>query len=273
MLEVARGLRGPVAQALPFVSSEQYLKQSVSELFAAQRGSIFGSGFDETWDRLLDRSGWWAPSFSKSEELWQQMQEKGGWWDPGSPSPDWERALRTQSRRFEFYSQALADRARSDPGFARAAGLKENDGRLFLPHQPPLEPPRKDEFLLLPIEVLALARGEGAHIPYLQQIASANLNAAWDSWLEIHPESAKKLGISDGDSVWIESRRGHARVRVRLYEGVQPGVVHLPLGYGHIEGSPWSRCGVNPLRLVEPQYEPIAGLPRPWETYVRIAKT
>jgi menaquinone reductase, molybdopterin-binding-like subunit len=273
ILEVSRGLRGAVAQALPFASVEQYLKHSVGELFAAQRGSVFGTGFDETWDRLLDRSGWWAPSFSNAEELWKQMQESGGWWDPGNPSPDWQRALRTSTGRFEFYSRALADRARPHPGFARAAGLKENDDRLFLPHQSPLEPARKDEFLLLPIEVLPLARGEGAHVPYLQQIAAANLNSAWDSWLEIHPESARKLGITDGDSVWIESRRAHARVRVRVYEGVEAGVVHLPLGYGHIEGSPWSRCGTNPLRLIEPQYEPVAGLPRLWGTYVKIVKS
>jgi anaerobic selenocysteine-containing dehydrogenase len=245
-----------VAQALPFAGAEEYVKHAVGELHAAQRGSVFGTGFDETWDRLLERSGWWAPSFANADELWKQMQEKGGWWDPGNTSQDWERALRTPSRRFEFYAQALAGK----------------DDRLCLPHQPPVAPARKDEFLLLPIEVLPLARGEGAHLPYLQQIAAANLNAAWDSWLEIHPQSAQKLNVSDGDFVWIESRRAHARVRVKLYEGARPGVVHLPLGYGHIEGSPWSRLGVNPLRLIEPQYEPVAGLPRHWGTYVKIVK-
>jgi anaerobic selenocysteine-containing dehydrogenase len=269
-LEVARGLRGVVAPALPFGNAEEYLKAEVAGLFASQRGAVFGTGFDETWDRLLERSGWWAPSFATADELWQQMRDKGGWWDSGNPAAGLT-TLRTPSGRFEFYSQILAERARSHAGFATA--LQNSGERAFLPHQPPLPRAGKDEFLLLPVEVLPLARGQGAHIPYLQQVAGSNLNASWDSWLEMHPESAKKLGISDGDMVSIEAPRAHARVRVRLYEGVRAGVVHLPLGYGHVEGSQWSRFGVNPLRLVELEYEPVAGLPRVWGTYVRITKS
>jgi molybdopterin-containing oxidoreductase family iron-sulfur binding subunit len=120
------------------------------------------------------------------------------------------------------------------------------------------------------VEVLPLAGGAGGRLPYLQQIAGPHLGESWDSWLEIHPETAHKLHIADGDLVWVESRRGHVRVRARLYAGVRPDTVHLPLGYGHIEGSQWSRRGVNPLRLVEVRDEPLSGLPQVWNTYVKV---
>jgi len=122
----------------------------------------------------------------------------------------------------------------------------------------------------LPFEVLPLSRGEGAHLPYLQQTAGAHLFEQWESWLEINPETAHSLRISDRDMVWVESRVGRAQVRARVYGGVRPGVVHLPLGYGHTAGGEWGRRGVNPLALIEDRREPLAGLPQVTSTYVRV---
>jgi molybdopterin-containing oxidoreductase family iron-sulfur binding subunit len=78
------------------------------------------------------------------------------------------------------------------------------------------------------------------------------------------------LGIGEGDEGWIASHRGRAKVRARLYPGVHPGAVHLPLGYGHTAGSPWACRGVNPLALVEEQREPVAGLPQTASTFVKV---
>lgn len=121
--------------------------------------------------------------------------------------------------------------------------------------------------------MLPLAGGEGGHLPYLQQIAGPHLFQSWESWLEIHPETAHELHIADGDTVRIESRRGRAEARARLYGGVRPGVVHLPLGYGHTAGSDWGRRGVNPLSLLEEVYDPVSGLPQTTGTFVTVSRT
>jgi anaerobic selenocysteine-containing dehydrogenase len=267
VLEVARALRGPLAAAFPFASFEEYLKRELAGIFAARRGVVFSPPFEETWHRLLERSGWWAPSYSTPVELWEQMLEKGGWWEPSYTFGRWDRVLRTPSGRFEFYPQKLAEWAKSHPEFARGGD------RLILPHPPRSAGAPKGELLLMPIEVLPLLGGTGAHLPYLQQIVAPHLAASWDSWLEIHPETAKRLGIADGAMVRVESRRGQARVRARHYVGAHPEVVYLPLGYGHLEGGEWSRRGVNPMRLLESREEPVTGLPQVWNTYVRIHRT
>ena len=44
--------------------------------------------------------------------------------------------------------------------------------------------------------------------------------------LQIHPETAKDLGISDGDSVYIETPVGTVRQKAQLVEGIHPKVVH-----------------------------------------------
>jgi anaerobic selenocysteine-containing dehydrogenase len=259
---------------VPFTSFEEYLRRQVDNLFAAQTGSVFTTSMEETWNRLLERSGWWAPTYSTPEEMWEQMQRQGGWWEPGYSYGEWKRVLRTPSGRFEFHSQALAHWAAGRPEFAKSVGLEPGDDHLFLPHQPKLAgAPAGLPLLLLPIEVLPLAGGEGARLPYLQQIAGEHVFASWDSWLEIHPETAHPLHIADGDMVWVESRRGRAQVRARLYAGVRPGVVHLPLGYGHIAGSPWECRGVNPFSLIEERYEPVAGLPQTTQTYVKVYRS
>jgi anaerobic selenocysteine-containing dehydrogenase len=42
---------------------------------------------------------------------------------------------------------------------------------------------------------------------------------------QINPETAKNLGIEDGDWMWIESPRGRIKQKARLYPGVDPRVV------------------------------------------------
>ncbi|MFQ5723010.1 MAG: molybdopterin-dependent oxidoreductase [Terriglobia bacterium] len=271
VLEIARRLGGQTAAALPQATFDEFLRAQVEEIFAARVGYTFTTSLEETWNRLLERSGWWAPTYSTAEQLWEQMKERGGWWEPTYYYGEWERVLRTRSRRFEFYSQRLARWAAQHSERARAVGFEPGDDRLCLPHQPPLpEPPLEFPLLLLPVEVLPLAGGDGAHLPYLQQIAGAPVFEHWESWLEMNPETARQLGVKDRELVWVESPRGRARVRLRIYPGVRPGVVYLPLGYGRTQGSEWARRGVNPLSLIEGQPEPLAGLWQTSQTYVRV---
>jgi len=274
MLAVARKLGGPVAAKLPLDSFEQYLRAHSDRLFARQTGAVFASSLEERWDRLLERSGWWAPNYATADELWSQIRERGGWWEPAYYFGEWDRVLQTPSGRFEFYSQLLKRRADEDPGFGRANGLEAVDDRLCLPHQPRLaELAHEFPLQLVPHEVLPLAGGSGAHLPYLQQIAGLHLFEHWESWVEIHPETARQHGIADGDMVWVESKRGRVQARARLYAGVRPNVIHMPLGYGRREGGDWACRGANPLSIVDTEYEPVAGLPQTDRTQVKLYRS
>jgi anaerobic selenocysteine-containing dehydrogenase len=42
---------------------------------------------------------------------------------------------------------------------------------------------------------------------------------------QIHPDTAKKYGIEDGDWIWIESPRGRIRQKVRTFPGIMRGVL------------------------------------------------
>lgn len=46
-------------------------------------------------------------------------------------------------------------------------------------------------------------------------------------WMEIHPDDAKGLGLTDQDTVRVTSRRGQVLVPIRISETVQPGTVFM----------------------------------------------
>lgn len=53
--------------------------------------------------------------------------------------------------------------------------------------------------------------------------------------LTMHPDTAKKYGIKDGDWVWIETRRGRCKQKAKLFVGISPEVVHAEHGWWYPE--------------------------------------
>jgi anaerobic selenocysteine-containing dehydrogenase len=51
--------------------------------------------------------------------------------------------------------------------------------------------------------------------------------------LQIHPDDAARIGVTEGGSAKVESRAGHLVAPVELTDAVFPGVVSLPHGWGH----------------------------------------
>ena len=51
--------------------------------------------------------------------------------------------------------------------------------------------------------------------------------------LQMHPADASARGLGEGDTVRVTSRVGHVEVPVEVTDGMMPGVVSLPHGWGH----------------------------------------
>ena len=54
-----------------------------------------------------------------------------------------------------------------------------------------------------------------------------------ENWVEMNRLDADKLGIGDGDRILVETPEGKANVKVKVREGIQPGVLAFMMGYGH----------------------------------------
>lgn len=102
--------------------------------------------------------------------------------------------------------------------------------------------------------------GRTADRPWLQELPDPMTQIAWDNWLEIHPETALRLGIAEGDVVRLVSPYGVLEISAHLYEWIRPDVVAIPLGQGHTAlGRYAAGRGPNPMSLLGPQTEPLSG--------------
>lgn len=69
--------------------------------------------------------------------------------------------------------------------------------------------------------------------------------------MEIHPETAEKHGITEGDWVYIASPRGRIKQRARINDGIDPRVIVAEHGWWFPEikdpGHGWDIANVNVL--------------------------
>ncbi|MCK5301653.1 MAG: nitrate reductase catalytic subunit, partial [Candidatus Thorarchaeota archaeon] len=55
-------------------------------------------------------------------------------------------------------------------------------------------------------------------------------------FIEIHPEDASRLNITEGNEVEVTSRRGTICLPARFTENLQVGTVFMPIHYGNALG-------------------------------------
>jgi anaerobic selenocysteine-containing dehydrogenase len=73
------------------------------------------------------------------------------------------------------------------------------------------------------------------------------------SWAEIHPITATKLGVEEGDLISVTTTSGALEVPVYIHKGIHIDVVAVPMGQGHEEYGRYAKGrGVNPLKILSP---------------------
>lgn len=82
--------------------------------------------------------------------------------------------------------------------------------------------------------------------------------------VHIHPDTAEKLGIQDGDRVTIETRRGRIRQKATITDALDPRVVGVEYGWWFPEKEAdksygWAESNVNILTDDRPPYSPEIG--------------
>lgn len=95
--------------------------------------------------------------------------------------------------------------------------------------------------------------GRGADKPWLQEVPETATSAVWGSWAEIHPDTAKEIGVKRGDSVRLKANGKEVDVPVLVGMNdsqVMPGVIAVPIGQGHNSMGRYAQGrGANPLTI------------------------
>jgi assimilatory nitrate reductase catalytic subunit len=82
-----------------------------------------------------------------------------------------------------------------------------------------------------------------------------------ESFVEVHPDTAPRAGLANGDWARVVSRRGTAHARVRCVPGLRPDTVFLPFHFGGEQAA---------NRVTSPALDPISRMPEFKVSAVRI---
>jgi anaerobic selenocysteine-containing dehydrogenase len=163
-------------------------------------------------DRVLDfllRSGPYGDAFGRREGglTLAVLERHPHGVDLGPLQPRIPEVLRTPSGKIELAPPALvADVARLERGLGAAAASLVLVGRRTL---------RSNNSWMHNLDVLVKGR------PVCT--------------LHVHPDDAARLGLADGGNARVRSRVGALEIPVEVTDGIMPGVVSIPHGWGHDE--------------------------------------
>ncbi|PYO62106.1 MAG: hypothetical protein DMD28_07010 [Gemmatimonadetes bacterium] len=134
----------------------------------------------------------------------------------------------------EFWAEALQHGGVYTDAPAQAVRLGPQAGDLMrgAPAAPAFDGGAGDPVLIVfPSPVLH--DGRGANKPWLQELPDPVSKLTWHAWVELHPETAAKWSVVDGDFLVLQSPFGAVRAPVWITPAVRPDVLALPTGQGH----------------------------------------
>ncbi|HZC75934.1 MAG TPA: molybdopterin dinucleotide binding domain-containing protein, partial [Gaiellaceae bacterium] len=98
--------------------------------------------------------------------------------------------------------------------------------------------------------------------------------AAPEPWVELAPEDAERLQVTDGDLVAVESARGRIEAPARL-TGIREGIVFVPFHYGYWDEPEGSEPNGRPRaanELTITRWDPVSKQPIFKTAAVRVEK-
>ena len=281
LITLAKLVGGGPAASFPWSNYEQALRERVKGLFESGGGLTTYDQSAPAWKGFPSRRGVQS-DYSSFEDMWKKLKSGGLWYYPAHDFGNWETIFETPSGAFEFASSRieLALNELSSRTYLGAAlkemGIRAKGDEVFVPHfekGPVAEPESEYPLIMVPYTLINLSSTWAPNPPYLNKTLFDNQLRKDDSFVEINPQTASRYGLKQGDRIFIESPKGRIAVRVNLFEGAMPGVLFLPLGFGHRAYDAYERNkGANPNDIVNAGKDPISGHPVWWQTRVKILK-
>ena len=270
LIEIGKRMKGAMGDYYKALGNTENVLKHLAKGFEEKPGDNGVNSF-ESWKQ----KGTWY----KKPYLWRQVRGEFFEWDgagynkPMTPEDVKKQLLKTTSGKFELKSSYLENEK-------YAAYINKHLGvpveRVGFPQW--IEPKfygGGDLHFISP-KVPLQAEGRAGNLPHATAIAQPVVGGKKTVYLEIHPQTAKKRGISDGDRVRIKSSVGSIEAVARYYQGVRPDTVILPNIHGHWAQGRWARQNRlltgSASEIIVNQSEPISGLAAYYATKVTVER-
>lgn len=125
-----------------------------------------------------------------------------------------------------------------------------------------VSPTKTQDLRFFAVPSLRFFDGRGANRPWLCEVPDPLTRVAWQSPVWVNPQTLRQQELKQGDVVELKSQWGTMDAPVYETEGVRPGILLMSMGQGHeLFGRYAEGMGTNPVRILSPEVEPVAGSP------------
>ncbi|PIQ11014.1 MAG: molybdopterin oxidoreductase [Hydrogenophilales bacterium CG_4_9_14_3_um_filter_59_35] len=237
LIDLGKRIKGSTGEYYKKLGNTENIIKGIASIFAEKPGDN-GVNSYETWK---EKGVWYQKPYH-----WRQIRGEFYEWDKATQSyskPMTQEAvkvnlLKTPSGKFEFKSGYLEEEH-------HVHYLMEKFGlpaeMIAFPQYLPSKHGGGGDLHFVSPKLAMQAEGRGANLPHVTACVQPTQGGKRTVYLEIHPETAAKRGIKDGDRVRIKSTVGAIEVYARLYEGIRPDTVALPMIHGHWGMGRWSK--------------------------------
>lgn len=219
--------------ALPWANMEAYLQDSWRAIYGRAAVDDDPNTITEAVadpDAATDLGGDTIVEDSGFTEFWASILQAGVWGE----------ATRREIEDLTIDSGVVDSIAVEEPEFA-------GDSNEF-------------PFILHPYLSNTMHDGQGANLPWMQELPDPMTSVVYGSWIELNPVTATQLGLVEGDLVEVESPEGQITAPVYVFPAIMPDVIAMPIGQGHTEYGRYAKDrGVNPIQILAPQTEAVTG--------------
>lgn len=254
LIEIGKRIKGSMGAYYQALGNTENVLRHLAKGFEQNPGDNGVNDF-ESWK---EKGVWYRKPYH-----WRQIRGEFYQWDGQrysikmTPEDVQKTLIKTASGRFEFVSGELSKHAAY---VEQRLGIPAERAGLIQWLAPQYS--GKGDLHLVTPKLALHAEGRGANLPqalaYLQPIVGGRGTI----YLEIHPQTAIKRGIGNGDRVRMHSNLGSIEAVARYSPGQRPDVLVLPMELGHWAQGRWAkdRGPGHSGELTENRSDPITGL-------------
>jgi anaerobic selenocysteine-containing dehydrogenase len=266
LIEIGKRIKGPMGEYYKKLESTDNILRHIAKGFEKNPGDNGVNSF-ETW---AEKGVWY-----KKPYLYRQIAGEFYEWDgtdyrkPMTAEAVQKLLLKTESGKFELKSSYLEHYA---DYIQQKLGIPKD--KVGLPQWIAPKYSGGGDLHFITPKTPIHAEGRSANIPQAVALYQPVAGGRNQTFLEIHPETAKKRGIRDGDLVKISSELGSITAHARLYPASRPDTVVLPFGFGHWAHGRWAknRMSGNGCEIIPNVSDPISGLTSNYTVMVKVEK-
>lgn len=259
VIELGKRIKGKTGEYYTQIGSTENMIKQMAKGFEDNPGS---NGVN-SYDSFREKGVWFKKPYKYRQvrgEFFEWDGEAKSHSKPMSADVVKEKCFKTPSGKYEFKSAYLTDEHHAHYVHEKLGIPLETVG--FAQYIPAKHPGGGDLHFASP-KLAGQAEGRSANLPHVSALIQPTQGGNREVYLEMNPDTAKKRGISDGEKVRIKNEVGQIVAIARLYDGIRPDTVALPMIHGHWAQGRWAKgrsTSGSTNEITANVSEPISGL-------------